>query len=482
MSIVRNLVRCLRRLRSERGQMLIIIGLVVIPISMLLAAVAVDASMWQSERRGAQKDADLAALAGALELARPDQGDAAAAAMTSLTQNDEAGNGGSDAGNVKNLIVDGSCFNTGKNDAVTVDVNHESQTFFSSIFGLKIAPDIGAHAKACAGATQAPNGLVPIETDLTGPCFTLVNGEYRPKIAQPCGLDFGAQHSNPRGILDLQASGDYCSDATGSGDLEDLIEWGATGSCMINETGSCDPTKNGPWYDCVAVQNGNPTKVGRAFRDRIAREGACDTDGDGIEEFDEVVTLAFDSSDDSKDIYEPRDCDPNTDGLQMSPRLITIIVLPAPPSSGNNGYPIYAFAGMYVEGCNQDGDSNAGLDPKCDVPGGSIAPTSGGTHYASMNLAPPCGKGKQPTCTPTPTYTATNTPMPNTPTRTPTPTNTPGGPTPPPTATATSSGGGGGGGAGHLVTWGRMVNLIFAGKEAGPPTSATTLFSISLVQ
>jgi hypothetical protein len=387
--------------------MLIVIALVVLPVSLVLAAVAVDASVWQSERRGAQKDADLAALAGALELAKPTVGDAAGAARSSLASNDEAGNGGSKAANIKNLIVDNSCFpGDNKSDAVTVDVNHTSQAYFSSIFGLKLAPDIGAHAKACAGAAQSPAGIVPIETDLTGPCFT---ADGAPLIGQACPLDFGAEHGNPRGILDLQAPPDYCSDASNSGSLEDLIITGASGTCLTNSQSSCDPAKNGPWYDCVAVQNGNPTKVGRAFATRIAKEGACDTNGDGVEQFNEVVSLVFDSPDPSKKVYEPVDCDPNTPGVQMSPRLITIIVLKTPPVSGNTGYPIYAFAGMYVDGCNHDETSNANLDVKC-------------------------------------------------------------------------ANSGGGGGVGHLVVWGRMVNLFFAGDQAGPPNDSTTIFSISLVQ
>ena len=54
--------------RGECGQMLLIFALLIVPVTFGLGAVAVDASLWQSERRGAQKDADLSALAGALEL------------------------------------------------------------------------------------------------------------------------------------------------------------------------------------------------------------------------------------------------------------------------------------------------------------------------------------------------------------------------------------------------------------------------------
>jgi hypothetical protein len=464
--------------------MLIFIALFVLPLSALLAVVVVDASAWQSERRGAQKDADLAALAGALELTKPVAGDADSEARASLTTNDEAGNGGSQIDNVLNVTVDNSCFpSDARIDAVTVDVEHDSRAFFSSMFGISVAPDIGAHAKACAGAAQAPKNLIPVETDITMPlCF--VAGQ--PQLGEICPLEFGAQDANPRGIIDLEAPGDYCSDAGGSGDLEDLIEFGADGSCRINDLGSCDPDHNGPWYDCVAVQSGNPTKVARAFERRIAREGACDTDGNGIESFEETVILAFDAPDPEDRIYEPRDCDPDTDGMQFSPRLISIIVFEEPPTGpSNTGHPIYAFAGFYLMGCtlSDDAVSVGDLDPFCDVPGGGnvSAQPSRGAQFVSFPSHHRCGHQSVPTCTPTPTNTATSTP-------TPVPTNTPGaGPTATPTTgggNGTCGGGNGGGnsGCGHVVVWGRFVNLLFTDSETGPPTEATTIFSISLVE
>jgi hypothetical protein len=287
-------------------------------------------------------------------------------------------------------------------------------------------------------------------------------------------MEFGSSNNpqgpNPRGILDLQASGNYCSDAGGSGDLEDLIENGAQGSCLINETGTCDPTKNGPWYDCVAVQTGNPTKVARAFRDRIANEGACDDDGNGIEDFDEVVTLVFDAAGNQDDVYEARDCDPDTDGDQISPRLITIIVLDEIPEPGNDGYPIYAFAGMYVMGCTQDAEAGSldDLDPFCDTPGATMAPVmASSASFVSFPQHHNCNHSGGPGGLPA-TCTA--------------PTATPGAGGPTPTATPDNGGGNGnpGGGQGHKVVWGTFVNLIFAGHEAGPPTDATSIFAVSL--
>jgi hypothetical protein len=238
-----------------------------------------------------------------------------------------------------------------------------------------------------------------------------------------CPIELGARGGNPdRGMLDLQASGDYCSEAGGAGDIEDMIEWGAPGTCLINTQSppDCDPNTNGPWYDCVAVQQGNPQKVLDGTHARLARDGACDTDGDGVDEFDESVEMVFDTGDPFTSIYEARDCDPDTPGRQISPRLVTIIILEEDPDlSSNTGYPIIAFAGFYLAGCAHEDvtvDDESDLDRDCDTPGG--------------------------------------------------------GPPPP----------GSCGAPGHCVVYGRFVKLIVAGGEVGPPNDQSTLFGISLVE
>lgn len=503
-----------RLLGRELGQTVLIFAMLVFPVTMVIGVVAVDAGMWQSERRGAQKDADLAALAGALELIDRTNGaaDAESAAVASLQVNDQTGNGGSIESNRITVEADGSCFDDGTSqlDAVTIDVNHDSRTLFGDAFGLPL-PEIGAHAKACVGAAQAPNNLVPIEIETTGPCY---DSDGDPRFGLPCPLEYGAQGSNPRGVLDLEAGGSLCADASGSGALEETIENGADGTCLINTTGSCNPAKNGPWYDCVAVQTGNAKKIVDGFAARIAREGACDTNGDGVESFVETVTLVVDSTDPAERIYEPRDCEPGTDGLQLSPRLVTIIVLDTVPDPGNDGYPIYAFAGFYVAGCSQDVVVAAAnqLDPDCETHGNFIEEGAGEDKFVSLGALPRhhrCGH-QEVVCTntPTPTATRTNTAT-ATPTRTPTPTNTlvgvpatatptPNGPTSTPvpsTPTSTPPPGGGfnycgaaigtasnSGSPGHIVVQGCFVNLIFTNSETGPANEATTIFSISLVE
>jgi len=356
--------------RRERGQMLIVFALIVVPVTFAIGVVAVDASMWQSERRGAQKDADLAALAGAYELIDPaaSASDASDAANAYADANDEAGNGSDDQTNVRAVTVDDSCWDdSGRLDSVTVDLDHDSRTFFATAFGMDVAPSIGAHARACVGSIISGTGRIPIQIDNNGPCFT--QPQEVPIYTQLCALEFGAFDNNPRGVIDLVDSGDWCSKAGGSGDLYDLILNGAGGYCTIdNDTPpGCDPNRNGPWTDCVAVQAGNARKIVNGFGDRIKREGSCDNDGSGVEEFSETVDLIVDSGDPATSLYEAREC---PDG-HISWRIVTIFVLDSNPpiNSGNQGHDIQAFASFYIKGCIFEDRTvavdPANIDPEC---------------------------------------------------------------------------------------------------------------------
>ncbi len=455
----------------ERGQamMMLVLAMTVI---FFVGALAVDVGLWLSEKRGAQTDADFPSLAGAWELL-PKMGGAAAAHNAVdewAADNDETENLV-----VDNVVVNDSCFNQGAPDAVTVDVTHESTSLFFSIFGIVDDPDIQAHAKACAGAATGLGGVIPFEIDDNpGPCF---DSQEKPIFTTFCPLELGAQGGNPRGMLDLQAPGDYCSASGGSGDIENLIEWGASGNCFINGGSNCDPAKKGPWYDCVAVQTGNPAKVLDGVFKRVSRDGECDAnygDGDGLDEFDETVQLLSGSG--PTGLYEGRDCDLSTEGKQISPRLVTIVVLENPPSPGNTGYPIVAFAGFYLAGCTPEGvvvTSQSQLDPECDrKKKTSTQGTIDDLYVSAPELGPlpaPAAchhgtpHGQQQNCTtPTPTPPPGPTPVP-----TPTPA-----PTPP-----------GGGGTGHSVVWGQFVKLVVTNQGGvSAPTDSTTIFGITLVE
>lgn len=486
--------------RLESGQALILL-VFAMTVIFLMGAVAVDLGLWISERRGAQTDADASALAGAWELL--DFGDSDAQnqsdAITKATAYLDVNEQGSPNEFVQpgGLVVDDSCWDQGRADGVKADVNHGTKALFSSIFDI-VAPVPGAHAKACAGAATGLGSVLPFEIDDNpGPCFDV---DEKPRFTSMCPIELGAQGGNPRGVLDLDASGDYCSDANGSGDIIDMIVNGASGNCLPNEKSppSCDPNKNGPWYDCVAVQNGNPKKVLTGVETRLATDGLCDSEfgdefgtRDGTDDFFESVELIpeFDTGDPYTSLYEARDCDPSQDGKQPSPRVVTIIVLEDSPSSGNTGYPIIAFAGFYIAGCTPEGEvvaDESDVDKDCSTPGNGANLDGSGRLYVQDPLrgvmpvpprAPPCGKAREPTCTPAPTPAPTPTPTP-TPVGTPTPTPTPTpAPTPAPSPTPV-----GGGPPGHGVVWGRFVNLVVAGSGVGAPTDQTTVFSVSLVE
>ena len=212
---------------------------------------------------------------------------------------------------------------------------------FGIIAGFALA---GGASDGPVSAADAPGNLVPFQIDDNpGDCF---DTDEEPIFTSMCPIE---------GLLDLQAPDDFCSNSRGSGDIKNLIENGAPGVCNINQTEppSCDPSRNGPWYDCVAVQRANPKMVFDGVAARLAKDGDCDSvngNGDGVDDFLETVILVFGSG--LTGIYAARDCDPETAGTQASPRFVTLIVLEDPPTlSGPAGYPILARAGFYLAGC-----------------------------------------------------------------------------------------------------------------------------------
>ena len=310
----------------------------------IMGVIAVDFGLWFSERRGAQTDADLPALAGArecmLRLASgdPNYGDPEGAVDNWFNLNN--------GGNASLVSVDASC------PCVDVRVKHDSKTLFSSFFSPVfdgVAGNIGAHARACAGAANNPTRPVPFYLVNNGPCFH-ADGSPNFDYGGLCMIAGGSQSEDPdnpnRGCLDLQTEGE-CSYSPGSGNLEFNIDWGTEGMCLINDTGGCDPGKSGPWYDCVSGQGGCPkqSKVIAAIKDRVSRIGTCDANHNGVEDFSEVTEPVPGTP----GVYTAKPC--NTSGPDgASWRLMTTVIIGEDPHS-NNGYPILGFAGFYIAGC-----------------------------------------------------------------------------------------------------------------------------------
>lgn len=374
----------------ERGQTIIVASLVILPVSFMLAAVAVDAGLWQSERRGAQKDADLAALAGAYELLDQSAGEAdtIAAAQTATANNADTNDESGNASIIGTVAVDKTCFNSDQLDSVTVDIDHDSRTFFAGIFGID-APEIGAHARACMGSPIEGRGLLPLGVQVTGfqsDCFQPdpdnPDGPELPIFGQYCRLAFsGADLSSGEGgFLKLfNDGGTTCSDAnTGGGNtLNDEIEaGGAQTTCYVAPPGaSCDQVPaDWPYGDqvnyCVWPKTqtfNNPTQD--AFTDMLNGEGGCDAlygNGDGIDDWLEVVEAVNGDPSPSPDTtFSALDCDTATDGVQRSKRLVDLVIIEQFDANGNQPRPILAFASFYIEGCENDGV----LYRDCDIRG-----------------------------------------------------------------------------------------------------------------
>jgi len=485
------LLRLLHRaLHPDRGQIIVMFA-AIFTITMVMGVITVDFGLWLSERRGAQTDADLPALAGAREY------------MLWLAEGNRCENGGAPDQAAEAAVDNWFNLNTDQTKAdpdprytytvqpdcpcVDVRVKHESKTLFSSFFAPVfdgVAGNIGAHARACAGAAVAPENAVPFEVAKPDPCFS----DGSPDFDKLCPLESGAHgecppdapsscKSNPRGMVDLEAPPGYCSEGKANADPGPLIACGAPGMCLPNEGDACPGSR---WYDCAAVQDGNTAEVLDAVQCRLngdsscnkvhkltctpEGEGLCDADANGIDDFDESVTLMPGTD----NVYEPKDCDPTTAGEQISPRIITVIVFDEipPPGGSSTGRPIRAFAGFYLAGCAEEGkivnttDDLTEDERKCIysgppgngvvygqwvnliAAGSGIGPVDesttvfgialvdweggGGTPgpTAVPTVAPTATRTPAPTATPVPPPTATNTPK-KPPTDTPGPTDTP---------------------------------------------------------
>jgi hypothetical protein len=347
--------------------MLIIFAMLVVPITFTIGAVAVDASMWQSERRGAHKDADLSALAGAFELLREDAtvDEAQSAAQTNADANDEADN----ASVIGEIQVDASCFGGGTRlDSVIVNIDHDSRPFFSEFFGIDAAPDIGAHARACAGSIIEATGLRPfaIESeqacDNSGSCvppadddcfeFDATLGMRVPRFGEWCQLDDGSADASTseRGLIDLNQSGLTCSDEQGN-DVRDNTTDGSGATCRIGDV----------IYEQPGAQPGNDI---RGIRDLLAGNGTpavadgaqCDdSDAGTIDDFDEVLERIDGGTTPSPDaVFQLRDC--------VSPRVVHLVVIDnfdaTPPR-------IVGFAAFYILGCKLTNQQLSVLPNKC---------------------------------------------------------------------------------------------------------------------
>jgi hypothetical protein len=372
---------------SERGQALILVVLAMTVI-FVIGVIAVDFTLWLTERRGAQKDADLATLAGAMELLQQDFVDASnnnPATIRDAAEDavyDWAAYNELPAEDVHNLEIEATnCLggSTPLLDSVRMDAEHHGARLFISLVDPLFSTEIGAPARACVGSIVSQEGLLPVGVQIAGvesDCWEDVDGdgEEDPLFGQECVLTFGGgdQTSGEAGNLRLYNDGSAdCSgqQTGGSNSYRDEIEQGgAATTCHVykyfdDPSKTCDDDPGGCVYPLTGVGS---TPEMKAFEELFSTEGECDSlfgDGDGIDQFLETVEAVNGDTTPSPDtIFSEREC--------QAPRNVSVLIIKKFSTNGNEPLPIEAFAGFHILGCtNDDGTVFSAKCKKSEFPG-----------------------------------------------------------------------------------------------------------------
>jgi len=377
-------------LRSQRGQAIILfVGL--FSVIMAISVIVVDFGLWFSEHRGAQKDADAAALAGA-QAYIADLGDTNTAfndavdwaIKNGIQSSDINPSPTSNCPDGKSCIQAqiGNCREDGSDTEmpwVEAKIRHNSRSLFGGIFGL-IAPDIGATARACVGSPRTAMDLSPfgvqigfvtdpdcpnydeplsdcLEPDPDNP------GQTRPVYGSVCILKTGAQSDDCAGFYGGQRGqltlGELDCDQKSANTMRHDFHYGASAGCSVDQE--------------VNTGTGNIVGLLTGLNDRLEEEGRCDelfyTGNKKFDDFNEVFSLVgaeppiVPSADNVFSLNEcsitcgpglPIQCDekePHTH--TYTPRVIDLVLIDQ-LEQGEQTATITGFAGFYVIGCFND--------------------------------------------------------------------------------------------------------------------------------
>ena len=160
----------IRKVNGQRGQMLVMLVLT-LSVTFIIGFIVIDFGLWFSERRGAQKDADLSALAAAQELlsltklsdgnALDVQDAANARALDYAAKNDVADPDNVHLPDPVDSALWTACWEdigdtSDVMDTYPLDIGHPTGALFGTIFGFTGLEDLGAHARACVGSVISP--------------------------------------------------------------------------------------------------------------------------------------------------------------------------------------------------------------------------------------------------------------------------------------------------------------------------------------
>ncbi len=254
----------------QGGQILILSALAMAAI-LGFAALTIDVGMYYEDRRHLQNTADAAALAGAAELPN----DPAAAISKAR---DWALKHGIDAGDIKTIEVRSDL---ASNDTVYVEVEQQFNWAFGRVLGMTTS-GVGARAAARTGSLAGGSDFLPWAL-LTSDNECL-NGHGDPKFGSSCVVKVGAGDATTGwyGALDPDGNGG------GSKEYKENIIDGSVDRTYCIE-GDPSPACVGA-YTTIDDLDGNkvgPTKSG--IDERLAQGAQCDTNGNGIDDFNEVL-------------------------------------------------------------------------------------------------------------------------------------------------------------------------------------------------
>jgi hypothetical protein len=384
---------------GEGGQSAIVMVAVLFMFTVFGFAV-IDAGLAYAARRDAQSDADLIALAGAIEL--PDFDNDAAGAIAAEAAADLWADGNNVASSELTLTVIRDCFSAddGYYTGVQARVERTAPGFFFGTFPGVPQLTVSATATACSGAPQSASGFLPWAVETAGNCFTNEPNpaDRTPILGERCDLVVGGAAGETGDIGQLALStnpNDNCEDGNGSANVyETNIIGGGVITCEVG--------------DSVASNTGaNVGKTKSGLATRLANDGLCGTtaipnfaavqsqtntfnahptitdlfapDVGGVDDFFEIwrPSLNYDPSNPG-DNLEQHDCDLTTGAKETSPRNVTVVIITdiaiddGGGCTGGGGtsphcYLVLGFARMYIEGCTT---AAQGFAADCAQPGG----------------------------------------------------------------------------------------------------------------
>ena len=254
--------------RGQRGQMMLVTAIVMVVV-LGFAAMAIDVGLAYRDRRDLQNDVDAAALAGSQHLPS-DPATAKDRANAWLVKN-----------GIKPAQVTGIEVESGlaTNDTIRVEVDDNFGWIFGRVLGLTTS-NVGAHGKARVGSVEGNNEMMPWAI-LQGDSDCLDAGGDA-IWGQNCVVKVGAGSS----ISGWYGALDYDGNGGGSAEYESNIIDGTTDTIYCAAGAFTDPC---PGTTLVADLDGNKVGgTGQGIATRLATGPACDGNGNGTDDFDEV--------------------------------------------------------------------------------------------------------------------------------------------------------------------------------------------------